>query len=114
MTDYKDIKQVALFMRKKILQISYESSHAAHLGGGLSMVEIMATLYSHTLKFDKKNPRWDERDRFILSKGHGVLGYYSALLAVGIIDDSIYSTYLKNESDLIAHPIMNIDLGIES
>jgi transketolase len=108
------IENMALFMRRKILDISYQSSSAAHLGGGLSMVEVMATLYSHILKFDKNNPRWEERDRFILSKGHGVLGYFSALLASGLISEDKYATYLTNESDLIAHPIMNLDLGIES
>ena len=105
---------MAQFMRRKILDISFQSSHAAHLGGGLSMVEIMATLYAHILNFDKNKPNWEKRDRFILSKGHGVLGYFSALLAVGFISEEKYATYLKNESDLIAHPIMNLDLGIES
>mgnify|MGYP000277016603 FL=1 len=114
MNHFKRIESMALFMRRKILDISYLSSHAAHLGGGLSMVEIMATLYAHILKFDNKNPHWVERDRFILSKGHGVLGYFSALLAAGFITEEKYNTYLKNESDLIAHPIMNLDLGIES
>ena len=80
--NFKKIENMAIFMRRKILEISYRSPHAAHLGGGLSMVEIMATLYAHILNFDKVNPYWPERDRFILSKGHGVLGYYSALLAV--------------------------------
>ena len=108
------IENMALFMRRKILDISYQSSHAAHRGGGLSMVEIMATLYSQILHFDKDNPHWVNRDRFILSKGHGVLGLFSALLAVGLISEKKYSTYLTNESDLIAHPIMNLDLGIES
>ena len=79
------IENMALFMRRKILDISYQSSRAAHLGGGLSMVEVMATLYYHILKFDKDDPRWEERDRFILSKGHCVLGYFSALLAAGFI-----------------------------
>ena len=105
---------MAHFMRRKILDISFQSSHAAHLGGGLSMVEVMATLYSHILNFDKDNPHWEQRDRFILSKGHGVLGYFSALLAAGFISEEKYATYLTNESDLIAHPIMNLDLGIES
>ena len=114
MNHLKKIESMALFMRRKILDISFKSSHAAHLGGGLSMVEIMATLYSHILNFDKGNPHWEKRDRFILSKGHGVLGYFSALLAAGFISEEKYNTYLTNESDLIAHPIMNLELGIES
>ena len=114
MKHLQKIENMSLFMRRKILDISYLSSQAAHLGGGLSMVEIMATLYSHILNFDKNNPYWELRDRFILSKGHGVLSYYSVLLASGIISEEKFSTYFKNESDLIAHPIMNLNLGIES
>jgi transketolase len=114
MDHLKKIENMAHFMRRKILDISFQSSHAAHLGGGLSMVEVMATLYSHILNFDKDDPHWEHRDRFILSKGHGVLGYFSALLAAGFISEEKYATYLTNESDLIAHPIMNLDLGIES
>jgi len=87
---------------------------SAHLGGGLSMVDIMAVLYGRVLRYEPKNPRWRNRDRFILSKGHGVLGYYSALLASGVIDEATYKTFQTNESDLIAHPVMNLDLGIES
>lgn len=108
------IQKTALFMRKKILEISHHCSLSTHLGGGLSMVEIMATLYTHVLRFDPKNPQWENRDRFILSKGHGVLGYFSALLAAGIIDEATYNTFQTNESDLIAHPVMNLALGIES
>lgn len=78
------------------------------------MVEIMATLYAQVLRYDKADPRWSGRDRFILSKGHGVLGYFSALLAAGIIDEDTYNTFQTNGSDLIAHPVMNLDLGIES
>ena len=74
------------------------------------MVEIMATLYSSVLKYDIKKPDWEDRDRFILSKGHGALGYYSALLVAGIITEDIYTTFQMNESDLTAHPVMNIPL----
>jgi transketolase len=111
---YPDIERMASFMRRKILDISHHCNLSTHLGGGLSMVEIMATLYARVLRYDRANPRWPERDRFILSKGHGVLGYFSALLAAGIINEEIYNTFQTNGSDLIAHPVMNLDLGIES
>ena len=109
-----EIENMASFMRRKIIDISYECGVTAHLGGGLSMVDIMAVLYGHILRFDKKDPRWEDRDRFILSKGHGVLGYYPALLAAGIISEEVFKTFKANGSDLIAHPVMNLDLGIES
>ena len=108
------IQDMAKAMRYKILEISHTCNLSAHLGGGLSMVEIMAVLYGHVLRYDPSHPRWDERDRFILSKGHGVLGYFSALLVAGIISEETYKTFQTNESDLIAHPVMNLDLGIES
>lgn len=108
------IEEIAKNMRRKIIDISYTCNTSVHLGGGLSMVDIMAVLFGAILNFDIKKPEWDDRDRFILSKGHGVLGYYSALLAAGIITEDVFKTFQKNESDLTAHPVMNIPLGIES
>jgi transketolase len=111
---YPEIVDMAKVMRHKMLEISYNCTLSTHLGGGLSMTEMMATLYARVLRFDKKDPRWDRRDRFILSKGHGVLGYFSALAAAGVISEEVYNTFQTNESDLIAHPVMNLDLSIES
>jgi transketolase len=109
-----EIQIMAKTMRQKILEISHVCNQSAHLGGGLSMVEIMAVLYGRILRYKPNNPRWENRDRFILSKGHGVLGYFSALLVSGVIEEKTYKTFKTNESDLIAHPVMNLDLGIES
>lgn len=109
-----EIQSMAKTMRHKILEISHTCNQSAHLGGGLSMVEVMAVLYGRVLRFKVGHPRWEGRDRFILSKGHGVLGYFPALLVAGIISEDIFKTFKKNESDLIAHPVMNLDLGIES
>lgn len=111
---YPEIADMAKVMRLKMLEISYNCTLSTHLGGGLSMTEMMATLYARVLRYDKKNPRWEARDRFILSKGHGVLGYFSALVAAGVISEEAYNTFQTNESDLIAHPVMNLDLSIES
>jgi len=112
--DLHKINKMARQMRRKILDVSHSCNVNAHIGGGLSIVDIMATLYGAVLKYDLNNPEWVERDRFILSKGHGVLGYYSALLVGGIIAEEVFTTFQTNESDLIAHPVMNIKLGIES
>lgn len=112
--DAEKINNMAERMRRKILDVSYACNASAHLGGGLSMVEITATLYGAVLRYDAKNPAWEERDRFILSKGHGALGFYSALLEVGMISEEIFASFQTNECDLMAHPVMNISLGIES
>ena len=66
------------------------------------------------MNIDVVNPHWDERDRFILSKGHGVLGLYAALVEARIISEEIFQQFKKNDSPLISHPVMNLDLGIES
>jgi transketolase len=112
--EYIELEQMALKMRSKILDISYRCGLSAHIGGGLSIVEIMTALYGTVMRFDPENPRWEERDRFILSKGHGVLGYFAALLVAGVLNEEQFATFQTNESDLIAHPVMNLDIGIES
>ena len=112
--DALKIEKMALEMRKNILDVSLSCKRSVHMGGGLSLVEILATLYGAVLKYDLHNPYWDERDRFILSKGHGVLGYFSALHQVGFIDKDTFFSFQTNGSDLIAHPVMNLPLGIES
>ena len=75
----KEIKKIELFasrMKKLILDMALKAgANGSHLGGGLSMAEITATLFGSVMKHDHKDPLWPERDRFILSKGHGVLGY---------------------------------------
>lgn len=78
------------------------------------MVDIMATLYGAVLNFRPAEPTWEGRDRFILSKGHGVLGFFPALVEAGIMTEETFNTFKKSESDLIAHPVMNLPLGIES
>lgn len=98
------IRGVAKFMRTRILEISHRCNLSAHLGGGLSMVEIMATLYGGVLKFDKNNPRWAERDRFILSKGHAVPVLYSALIESGYLSRDLLHTLRKLGSPLQGHP----------
>src|SRR5262245_11322655 len=73
-------------MRRRILDMSLAAGAcASHVGGALSMVEISATLFGVVMKHDPKNPEWSDRDRFILSKGHGCLGYYAALAENGYL-----------------------------
>ena len=94
--DVHKIQTMAHSMRRRILDVSYSCNQSVHLGSGLSIVEIMATLYGAILNYDKNNPAWEDRDRFILSKGHGVLGYYSALLVSGIISEAIFASFQTN------------------
>ncbi len=112
--DEQKIETMARTMRRKILDASLSCNANVHLGGSLSIVDILATLYGGALSYDPKNPAWEDRDRFILSKGHSVLALYSALNVAGIISGEVFNTFLANGTHLVGHPVMNIPLGIES
>ena len=86
---------------------------SSHFGGGLSIIEITATLFGEVMNYDRDKPEWSERDRFILSKGHGCVGYYTALLEAGFITKEDLLTFEKTGSDLIGHPVMNRAKAIE-
>ncbi len=108
------IKIFALNIRKKILDMSLiAGADSSHFGGALSIVEIVSVLFSDIMRINKKNPLWEDRDRFILSKGHACLAYYAALNEIGYISDDELKTFEKNESNLLGHPVINRNLGIE-
>ena len=109
-----EIQDMAKRMRKKVLDMALTAgASSSHFGGGLSIVDITATLYGAIMKLDPKNPKWENRDRFILSKGHGVLGYYTALSEIGYISEKDLKTFEKDGTYLFGHPVMNRSKGIE-
>ena len=80
MSEPDKIKKFALQVRKNILEMALSAgASSAHFGGALSITEIISTLFASQMNLDKKNPIWDDRDRFILSKGHACLAYYASL-----------------------------------
>lgn len=108
------IKTAAQDIRKKCLDMALVAgAGATHFGGGISSVDILATLYFAVMKYDVNNPKWERRDRFLLSKGHGVLGYYATLAKAGFITEEELSTYGQNETILPKHPLINKNKGIE-
>jgi len=104
------LKKKSLEIRRVILNTSFLCGEPAHIGGALSMVEILTVLYFKVLNLNLKNPK----DRFILSKGHGFLGHLSTLYVKKIISKKILNSFQQNGSEMIAHPIMNPRLGIET
>ena len=74
-----DVELMARCMRRRILDMSLRCEGPTHLGGGLSIVEIMASLYGGVMKYRPSEPNWPDRDRFILSKGHACWVYYVLL-----------------------------------
>ncbi len=101
-------------MRRNMLDMALGAgSMGSHVGPGLSIVEIVAVLYGAVMRLDPKNPFWPERDRFILSKGHGALAFYTALAEAGIISREELKTYEEPESYLTGQPGMCMEKGIE-
>ena len=101
-------------IRKKILDLSfYAGSSSSHFGGALSSADIVACLFGEIMNFDIKNFKNSNRDRFILSKGHGCMVYYAVLNILGIIPDEKLKTFEKDNSDLLGHPVKNNDIGID-
>lgn len=110
----KRINNFSLNSRKNILEMAYlAGSSSSHLGGALSIVEIISTLFTTQININKKKPNWIDKDRFILSKGHACLAYYAALSEVGFISKEELKTFEKDDSNLLGHPVLNKKLGIE-
>lgn len=101
-------------MRRMALDLAYHCGTSSHLGGGLSMMEILSVLYGAVMNTAQHAIPYEAQDKFVLSKGHGVLGLYTALAEFGIITQEQLATFQQDGSDLIAHPVMNASLGIES
>jgi transketolase len=113
-TTLQALERVANEMRHDIFRMGMKTGlNGAHFGGGLSMVEIMAVLYMSVLRVSPLEPRWPERDRFILSKGHGAMAYYAALKQIGFVTDEELMSFKSNNTSLFGHPSMNPDIGIE-
>lgn len=110
----KKCEKAALIMRQKALKMALMAGpNGAHIGPGLSIIEIMSTLYCGVMNYNKENLLCEKRDRFILSKGHGTLGYYTALNAAGILSDEQLFSFEKNGGLLPGQPSLNRELGID-
>lgn len=99
--------------RREILKI-LDHSRRGHIGSAFSIIEIVRVLYDLVLRFDAKKPLWDERDRFILSKGHGCLGLYVILADKGFFPRDELYTFCKSNSMLGGHPEYGKVPGIEA
>jgi len=101
-------------IRQKIVETAFQCGESSHLGGAFSMVDVLSVLFGGVLKYDPSNLTSPDRDIFILSKGHCVLGLYATMNCFGLMSDEVFETFQKDGSHLIAHPVKNLELGIES
>jgi transketolase len=97
-----DTIEVAKEIRRLSLKMVYEA-RASHIGGALSMADILAVLYTDIMKSDGTNPFDPDRDRFLLSKGHACTGLYSILAIKGFFSKEELSTYGKDGSRFTSH-----------
>ena len=100
-------------LRRLIVRM-IEVDKRGHIGPALSLVEILRVLYDSFLKYDVSNPLWQNRDRFILSKGHGCLALYAILADKGFIPESELLNFCKPMGLLGGHPELDKSLGIEA
>lgn len=110
----KNVEVLAKKIREKILLMAFSAGQSsAHIGGALSTVDIISTLYQMVFQINKKDLFDENIDRFILSKGHGCLSYYAILNHLGFISDQELLTFEKDGSILLGHPVKNKEKGIE-
>ena len=89
------------------------AAKAGHPGGSLSAADLFTYLYFKEMKVDPKNPKWEDRDRFVLSKGHTVPGLYAVLAQKGFFPEEDLVTLRQIGSHLQGHPNMNLTPGID-
>ena len=101
--NYYQIKKNILRARKLVI-LATNTAGSGHPGGSFSMAEILGCLFNKHLKFDPKNPQWENRDRLVLSKGHAAPGLFSNMAVAGYFPESELETLRKFGSKLQGHP----------
>lgn len=100
-------------IRRNIITIAADSAEG-HIPSALSILDILWVLYERVLKIDTSDPKSNDRDRFILSKGHGSLGLYSILAQKGFFPSRLLNDFCKYDSSFGGHPDRNKVPGVEA
>ncbi len=112
LAEKKQLQITACNVRKGIIDATH-GAKAGHPGGSLSATELFTYLYFKEMNIDPKNPKWEGRDRFVLSKGHTAPGLYSALAHRGFFPVEDLVTLRHIDSYLQGHPNMNTVPGVD-
>lgn len=102
-----DLAAIARRLRRRILDTAMKAG-AGHIAPAYSVLEIVVALYFEVLRVDPKRPRWELRDRFILSKGHGCLALYAVLAERGFFPEAALDTFTKPGTFLGGHPDLKV------
>ncbi|MFW5980994.1 MAG: transketolase, partial [bacterium] len=110
---FKKLEKETFDIRKKSIEMAVRAE-TGHLGPALSIVDILWILYSRVMNYDPKNPEWSERDRLIISKGHGCIALYVTLAKAGFFDENILKTFCNRfDTSLGGHPERRLP-GVEA
>ena len=110
----RDLMLKAVAVRRQIVEMGHQSRIRLHYGALMGMVEIVTLLYFHWLNVRPDDPDWPERDRFVLSKGHGVPSLYAVLAERGFFDKKHFDTFRRLGGILQGHPDRLKTPGIET
>ena len=110
--DEVTLRAIAREVRKDILKMTSEAQ-SGHPGGAMSAADIIVTLYYYKMRHNPENPKWEKRDRFVLSKGHVCPALYSVLARTGYFPLEKLHEFRKIDGDLQGHPDMHKTPGIE-
>ena len=111
-SEKKQLQITACKVRMGVIESTY-GAKAGHPGGSLSAAEVYTYLYFKEMNIDPANPKWEDRDRFILSKGHTTPGLYSVLANRGFFPVEDLPTFRHIDSYLQGHPNMNMVPGVD-
>lgn len=112
-TTFQSLYSLARHMRGEIIEIA-STSEAMHVGSCLSSLDVILTLYHSVLSINPENPEWEERDRFILSKGHASLALYVVLANRGFFPRELLHSFNRTGTLLTEHPVRGNIPGIEA
>ncbi|MBQ7668289.1 MAG: transketolase [Clostridia bacterium] len=108
----EELQKIATFVRRDIVEQVYNAK-SGHPGGALSCTDILTALYFNVMNLDPKNPTWEDRDRFILSKGHSSPALYSVLARRGFYDVGSIKSFRKTGSVFQGHPALGKVPGVD-
>lgn len=106
------LTEKARMLRRDVFSMIHHGGDG-HPGAALSITDLITALYFHIMRVDPQNPEWPERDRFILSKGHGCPSYYAALARRGFFPLEWLPTLRRLGSPLQGHPVMKKTPGVD-
>jgi transketolase len=110
--DIDELSEMSRKCRVDIVRMTH-AARSGHPGGSLSAIDLMVCLYGTTLRFDAKDPNWDDRDRFVLSKGHASPAMYSLLHQIGVLSEEDILSFRKMGSVCQGHVDMKWTEGVD-